>query len=75
MNKIIVYTKNEKALEKLIEYMTEENVWNVIEKQNNTFKISMLNPVVNLKEHERLQTVMNNGMRALERLYELGVYE
>lgn len=74
-NKIIVYTENQKALGKFIEMMTEENIYNVIEKQNNIYRITMLSSVINPKENERLQKVMNNGIKALEKLYELRVYE
>lgn len=72
MNRIILYTKNNEALARLIEMMRENDVEYFIVKDKNINKIIMFNPINNAKENQRIQRVMEKGMDALEKLTELG---
>lgn len=70
--KITVYTDNLEALDRFIVYLTEENVWNTVEKEGKTNKITMFPATVfQPKELERLQRVMENGLKAIEQIIEI----
>ena len=68
----MLHTENDDVLKQVIDMMEDENVQYFVMRDKNINKIIMFNPINNIKEHQRLQRVMENGLKALEKLTELG---
>ena len=70
-NKIIVSTSSKKAFELFMNEVYDLELVHIIKKKEDMYNVIMYSSVYNSKELKRLQDVMNNGMRSIERLLEL----